>query len=375
MLAGGGLLVFSVVAALVVVGIDDSQDADGEAGRASQARHFRSRPTADPATAHGESSAPSRLAGADRDPGVGLGPAVSVEADDGETFPASYDVADGLAPVTVLRMRVTGFAFFVRAVAEQCSTDVSDRCANRVPVQFDAEGQARFQYLVTDDFLAPRAIPGRCRANAAPCTVVVWALEGADHGEIQTVFGTEVPPPGRIVVTPANGLSLDGETVKVEVHDYPPGAELKAMVCAAPDATGARCGRPGPEAPMVIGVDGTGRTQLRVEPGRVGSARARCARGNDCGVSVASREIFARAPVVPISFAAPPGAAYDPTRRVLGLGLALVLFVIAATVLVRSDWSAVGEASAPEIDDVDYADLDAIIAALPPEGEEVSATR
>ncbi len=33
----------------------------------------------------------------------------------------------------------------------------------------------------------------------------------------------------------------------------------------------------------------------------------------------------------------------------------------------RTDWSAIGEAAAPEIDNAEYADLDAIVAALPPE--------
>ena len=40
----------------------------------------------------------------------------------------------------------------------------------------------------------------------------------------------------------------------------------------------------------------------------------------------------------------------------------------------RTDWSAVGEAAAPEIDDAEYADLDAIIAALPPEEDELVTT-
>ena len=33
----------------------------------------------------------------------------------------------------------------------------------------------------------------------------------------------------------------------------------------------------------------------------------------------------------------------------------------------RTDWAPVGEVAAPEIDEAAYADLDAIIAALPPE--------
>lgn len=58
------------------------------------------------------------------------------------------------------------------------------------------------------------------------------------------------------------------------------------------------------------------------------------------------------------------GVEYDPIRLTTGVGLA-VLFLITAAVLVRTtDWSAVGEASAPEIDDAEYADLDAIAAAF-----------
>ena len=74
--------------------------------------------------------------------------------------------------------------------------------------------------------------------------------------------------------------------------------------------------------------------------------------------------------LTPISFADPPGAAYDPGRLALGLALAALLLAVAGGLILRSDWSAVGEAAAPEIDDVDYADLDAIIAALPPEEDD-----
>jgi hypothetical protein len=52
----------------------------------------------------------------------------------------------------------------------------------------------------------------------------------------------------------------------------------------------------------------------------------------------------------------------------------VLLVAIAAWLLVRTDWAAVGEAAAPEIDGAEYADLDAIIAALPPEElEDVSS--
>jgi hypothetical protein len=240
-------------------------------------------------------------------------------------------------------------------------------------VQFDQNGRAQFQYLITDDFVAARPIDDGCQADAAPCTIVVRARGSDRRGEIQTVFTDAVPPPGRIAVTPSRRLSLDGQTVTVEVHGYPPGETVTAMLCVAPDATGPRCGEPGPTAPLVVGPDGTGSTQLRIDPGPVGAQRLQCARGDDCGVSVASAEVFARAPVVPISFAPPPGADYDPTRLALGIGLAVALIVIAAWLILRTDWSPIGEAAAPEIDDAEYADLDAIIAALPPEDDELAA--
>lgn len=299
-----------------------------------------------------------------------LGPEVTIEADDDASFPTSYDVVDALTPGTVLRIRVVGFEPFARARVEQCATSGTRQCGNALPVQLDENGRAFFQYLVTDDFVAAQPVPGGCRADAAPCTIVVSAVVGRNRGEIQSVFFDTIPAPGRIDVTPSRDLSLDGETVTVTVHDYPPGVTVTAMLCAAPDATGPRCGAPGPTATLVVGADGTGQARLVIEPGRVGERRASCRRGNDCGVSVASDAVFARAPVVPISFAAPPGADYDSARLAFGLVLAVLLVAIAAGLILRTDWSPVGEAAAPEIDDAEYADLDAIIAALPPEEED-----
>ncbi len=368
LLLGIGFLVATVIASALIIGVgpEDTMDRERAARLPSSAR-----PTgASTAALRTNTTATTQPSPGGARRRVVLGPEVAIEADGGETFPVSYDVADGLGPATVLRMRVTGFEPFARATAKQCAESRAEVCGNALSVQFDADGAAEFQYLVTDDFLGALPVPGRCRADAAACTVVVGALIGNRHGQIQTVFGDTVSPAGRISVTPTVGLSLVGETVTVEVTDYPPGAELTAMLCAAPDATGARCGAPGPTAPLVVSRNGTGRTELAITPGPVGAERAPCFRGDDCGVSVASAEVFARAPVVPISFAAPPGATYDSTRLVIGLGFALFLLAIAAALLRRTDWSPVGEAAAPEIDDAEYADLDAIIAALPPVEDE-----
>ncbi len=243
-------------------------------------------------------------------------------------------------------------------------------CGNEIPVQFDADGEAQFQYLVTDQFRSTRQTPSACRAYEAPCTVVVRSVDDHTRGDVQVLFQDDAPPPGSIEVTPSRGLSLDGETVTVRVRDYPPGVTVTAMLCAAPDATGPRCGDPSPTAPLAVGSDGAGSTQLRIEPGPVGSLEVSCPGIDDCGVSVVSEDVFARAPVVPISFAGPPGARYDSGRLAVGLGLATFLITMATWLIRRTDWSAVGGAAAPEIDDADYADLDAIIATLPSEDEE-----
>ena len=373
LLVGIVLLVATVLGSVVVVGIGG-----GDRGRPERTLTPSTTATAGPASEASDDrpgTTPSRRPTVRRGPRPDvLGTVIAIEADGGKSFPVSYDVADGLAPSTVLRVRVAGFEPFARAVAEQCTPTLSQPCRNAIPVQFDADGVAEFQYLVTDFPRDAQSNPGRCRAEAAPCTVVVRAVVGSSRGQIQTVFGDQVAPAGHISVTPAAGLSLGGETVTVEVTDYPPGVALTAMLCAAPDATGARCGAPGPTAPLVVGRDGTGRTALVIEPSRVGTERTSCFRGDDCGVSVASATVFARAPVVPISFAAPPGAVYDSTRLLSGLGIALMLLLVAAGLLRRTDWSPVGEASAPEIDDAEYADLDAIIAALPPAEDEPVTT-
>lgn len=370
LLMGLGLLALIAIGSLLLVGAS-GDDARDEQGRSSA-------PTAASAASTTSTSTPNVAPARTRRRTAALGPEVVIEADDGDTFPKSYDVADRLRPESVIRLHARGFEPFARAIAAQCAASITSRCGNEIPVQFDAAGEARFQYLVSTDFLADQPVLGRCRAGTAPCTIEVRSVgNGGDdtRGEIQTIFGDALPPAGRVTVIPATGLSLDGRQVTVRVRNYPPGVTVTAMLCAAPEAIGPSCGAPGPLAPLVVGRDGTGTTKLVIEPGPVGTGRASCSRGDDCGVSVASDDVFARAPVVPISFAAPPGADYDPTRLALGLGIGALLLVIATVLIGRTDWAPVGEAAAPEIDDAEYADLDAIIAALPPEEDDLVSTR
>jgi hypothetical protein len=369
LLAGIGIIALAVVGSVVLGGVPSGEEGDRDGDDRAGAPAVVAT-----TTTNAESTAttlPRRRAA----PAVpGLGPKVAIDGDRGESFPELYDVVDNLERATVLQVTAHGFESFERGIAEQCAPALSPQCFNQIPVQFDEDGVARIQFLATLDFLSGSPPAGRCRAGTAPCMFVVRSIEGDRSGQLQTVFGMAAPPPGRVTVTKADGLSLDGETVTVTVRNYPPGARVRAMLCAAPEATLDRCGRPGPQAPLVVGRDGTGSTELRIEPGPVGAVQASCTRGSDCGIAVASRHVFSRAPVVPISFAGRGGATYDPTRLALGLAIAALLIGIAAWLILRTDWSAVGEAAAPEIDDAEYADLDAIIAALPPEEEDELVT-
>ena len=156
---------------------------------------------------------------------------------------------------------------------------------------------------------------------------------------VRTLFYDEVPPPVAVRVAPSSGLK-PGDPVRVTVLGLLPG--VSARVCA-----GEAC------APVVAG------TAELPAP--------RCGRGEVCSVTVASDAAFVQAVAVPLSYAAPPTADYSSTRLAAGLAVAGLLFGAALFLIRRGDWSAVGEEAAPEIDEAEYADLDAIVAALPPE--------
>ena len=267
---------------------------------------------------------------------------------------------------TVLRMRVTDFPPFTTARAKQCTEEA---CGNAIAVQFREDGTASFQYLIVDDF-SPTA-RGRCAADTTPCSIVVENVDGEGRAEITTVFEDPLPAAGRLEVQPTAGL-VEGDEVSVRLDGFSPGIDLEVVLCAAPATEGpARCGEPGPVIPVTIRDDGTAAASLVARVTPVGTERMTCGRGSGCAVAVRSSSAFVRAPQVPLRFAAPPGADYDPPRLLIGLAIALVLALGAVLLIHRTDWSAIGEEAAPEIDGAEYADLDAIIALLPPEEDAV----
>ena len=296
----------------------------------------------------------------------GLGPIVHLGGD------VSTGAVGGLAPTTVLQVRVEGFDPYSVAHAEQCVEGRPRRCGNPLTVQFGEDGTASFQYLVTDRFAGDRG-GGRCRADDPSCSIVVTATQGAGREELWTLFGDRLPAPGRVEVTPSTGIN-EGDTVTVDLKGFQPGTQAEVRLCAVPLEIGTeRCGAPGPETAVRLDRRGRARVTIVIESGSVGTGRVPCDPSHRCAISVASDTAFVRSNAVPIVFAKPPGVDYEPMRLALGLGVALALLLLVVWLLRSTDWSAVGEAAAPEIDDAEYADLDALIALLPPEEEDVLA--
>ena len=84
------------------------------------------------------------------------------------------------------------------------------------------------------------------------------------------------------------------------------------------------------------------------DPGR--HRGAPCGRDAKCGVVVAAEHASVPGAVVPITFAAGPGADYDFARLASGLCGALVLLGIAWFLVRTTDWRKPTEADTPDLD-------------------------
>lgn len=273
------------------------------------------------------------------------GPTVVVTAS--APYGTSPPVVDRLASRSVLDVTATGFAPSATGTVQQCGTGA---CANPFPVTFDANGEARFQYLVRADFARAWNSSSTCRANATPCVVKVTASEQTAH--FTTVFRDAAPPARRVTLTAGAGGLVDGAPARIAVTGFAAGEEVTAMLCAAPDTFGStRCGAPGPVARFTIRSDGTGATTLVLREGRVGSGGARCGRGaQPCAVVVVDARGSVPGAIAAFSFATGPGANYDRDRLAIGLVVALALLALAAFLVRTTDWRKPSEADTPELD-------------------------
>lgn len=291
-----------------------------------------------------------------------LGPRVDMPAGAGTGVAPAAAVGE-LVPGTVLRIEARGFPSFATARARQC---LGMNCGNDVVVHMSDTGTASFLFLVTDTL---GGSPDReaCRITSAPCTLFLENTDGEGRAQVRMLFHDAVPEPGRLRVTPTRDLA-DGSRVTVRLDGFPRDAIGRLVMCA-PGAGDVRegCGRPGLDVPVAIGRDGTATVTATIKAGPVGASRVPCGRGSGCSLAVISDDAFVQAQPVRLGFRAPPGASYDGARLALGLALAALMLLAAVVLVRRTDWSPLGEEAAPEIDEAEYADLDAIVAALPPE--------
>lgn len=356
--ATGALVVLAVVV-LGLVGSDSGSTRSPEPARPTEA------PTSTwPAGAGSERV----VAGQPR----GIGPVVRLRAADrdADVFPFPPPVVDRLGSPGVLQVRADGFEPFARARVRQCVASSPPLCGNEIDVQFGETGEASFQYLVVDDPAAGGATAGGCRSREATCTIVVDSGESGDRAELVTVFHDGAGPPPRLRVSPQARLA-DGQKLTVRLSGLSPGTRVHASLCAAPDVHGPR--RCAPPQPALVAPDGTATAAFVVRSGRVGSERASCGGGDRCAVTVTTEGGTLLRLAEPVAFAQGPGARYATQRLAGALALLALALGSASWLIRRTDWSPVGEAAAPEIDEAEYADLDAIVAALPPEDEPVEA--
>jgi len=344
-LAGGGLLVVLLGGVLVGgIGLHGAQrDETGSALPSTTARSAVSTSTTAGTTA---TTSPATVA--TRAPYDGVD--VHVDAGPIDAFDTDQPLVDGLRGRSVLRITATGFETNSTGFVEQCT---ATRCANQFPVVFDINGVAHFQYLVSDTFAAAFAPDSTCRADEPPC--VVHVRGNGNSAFLTTFFRDAAPEPRRTTVTP-NPLDLVvGDQVRITATGFNPGEPVQAMLCAAPATHGTeRCGAPGPVASFTIGANGSGRTELEIRAGRVGSDGVSCERGATCGIVVShAGSSVVPAPVVEIAFATGPGAGYDANRTLVGLGAAIALIALATFWVRRTDWRKPSEADTPDLDRIE----------------------
>ncbi len=347
-LAGGGLLVVLLGGVLVGgIGLRGAErDETGPAPPGPTTSVSRSAVSTSTTARTTATTSPATVAPRAQYDGV----EVHLDAGPIDAFDTDQPLVDGLPARSVLRITATGFETNGTGFVEQCMVT---RCANQFPVVFDLNGVARFQYLVSDTFAAVSGPESTCRADAPPCVVHV---RGNGHSAFLTTFFRDAAPaPRRATVTPGPRELAVGDHVQITATGFTPGERVQAMLCAAPATHGSeRCGAPGPVSSFTIDARGSGRTELEIRAGRVGSDGAHCGRGATCGIVVShAGSSVVPAPVVEIAFATGPGAGYDATRTLAGLGAAIALIALAMFWVRSTDWRKPSEADTPDLDRIE----------------------
>jgi hypothetical protein len=325
----GGIAAVVVLGAVVAVtvGFRGGGGADEEAATAPPSTSVPTEPRAAPVSPDEEPDLPQAPSA--------TGPEVTVRAGGAPT------VIDRIPGSTVLVVNAAGFEPGTGEVA-QCGLDAAgpSECRNAFPVEFGAEGTARFQYFVTD-----RVHDGeRCGAGERPCLVVVSGPEGTSQGRAFTVFRGPAPPPGTVSAGPRGPLS-DGDLVTLTATGFPPAIRL--LVAQCPAEIDLRAGDCRPAESARTGPDGAAVLHLRVHAGEADGVV--CGPRQPCSIRVTADAPVAPV-ILPVTFSAGPSARYDGLRLAGGLVLAALLLALGWYVLRTTDWREPAAAATPEMD-------------------------
>ena len=319
---------------------------------------------------------PAGRAPADGEPRHTGADATRVEPDERAVRrPLHPDASASLPPATrVLTVSVDGFPEFARATAAPVRAGGERHLRQR---RRGAVRRGRHRVVPV-----PRRTAASPEGPAGPGDAVLGGRAGpstaSTTAEIGTVFAAATQPP-----RPPDRLALDRPARRRDRHGDRVGPARRRggavrRVRGAGDLHGiGRCGAPGPAVTTVADEEGVAQghpaRSARDRSAPIGSpAGASSGAGWWCGRPPA----VVRTPPVELAFAEPPGAVlrrWSPGHRPRRCAAPPARG--AAWLLRSTDWAPVGEAAAPEIDDAEYADLDAIIAALPPEELEDASSR
>lgn len=309
-----GLLVLSVALGVAVVGSED----DGEGGDDDA----RPAGVVAPAEDGGDATAP-----ADADIRVREVDGVLVLVDDDyDGFAVAEGRLDGVqvGDSVLLQVDLEG-----PATAHLCAarSPRPGRCGVGVPVDEPADGVSRF--------LLELVPPPEADCEAEPCTVEVFDDDGGVVASLPVVFGRSAPQPQ--VSVSGSAPFAEGETVRVRLEGFAPGAELVVTHCVPPGPADAlACGGAAAEVPVTVGADGSARVQIPAHIGSVGGRGGECRRGHPCGIGVVGSDVVA--PVAELSLAGTAGPVVPGGRFAAGLAIALAAAVAAVICLWGTDW-------------------------------------
>lgn len=248
-------------------------------------------------------------------------------------FPSFEPGVGGLRDGSVVLLELSGFTPDTTGTVEQCvyRDGGLTSCGNSFGVRFDATGTARAQYQVS---VAPTV--SSCSGYVRPCMIAIDDHHGR-RAVGASIFGHPLPDPGVVTVTPAIGLRR-GERVRVEVSQYPPGAEVYLARCTPSGAWAPlACTRLDTDETMTVGADGSAQSVVEVT-------------GSASWLAVLSEDVWPRAAVVRLTFREPTGPSLATRQTVVALAVSVALLAIAAWLWLRTDWRPPSEAATAELD-------------------------